>query len=286
MISPCACCATQGVLVVLGSILGIVYLFGMLLSMAFPKAKTVSYVYHYITIIVSALVALIAVLFGTIASNESVRRYTFYQFISFMEKYPNPVDELRCHNLKNLSGRVLEIGPGPGTNFRCWQNNTEVTEWVGVEPNDYFKEKIQHETEVFNIGFPTSTVWLKGENVDVEPESFDYVVGSHVLCSVDDVNQVLKQVSRALKPGGTYYFLEHVPAAEGTALLGWQDFFAPLFFVVANGCSFRRLWENLDSNAGLPGFDVTLEHVDAPFPLPLIVPHIVGYATKKLTSEE
>ena len=25
--------------------------------------------------------------------------------------------------------RVLEIGPGPGTNFKCMQNNTRITEW-------------------------------------------------------------------------------------------------------------------------------------------------------------
>lgn len=40
------------------------------------------------------------------------------------------------------------------------------------------------------------------------------VVATHVLCSVDDIDAVLAQVSRALKPGGTYHFMEHVATQE------------------------------------------------------------------------
>jgi SAM-dependent methyltransferase len=133
-----------------------------------------------------------------------------------------------------------------------------------------------------NISFPTRTVWLKGEHVDIDPGTFDFVVGTHVLCSVDDVGVVLKQVSRALKPGGAYIFMEHVAAPHGSSLAGWQQLFAPFFHVVGNGCKFKTLWNDLSPNTGLKGFDVELNMVDASefVPFSLIAPHVTGIATK------
>ncbi|KAJ1400007.1 S-adenosyl-L-methionine-dependent methyltransferase [Ochromonadaceae sp. CCMP2298] len=187
------------------------------------------------------------------------------------------MDELRCKNIRNLSGRVLEIGPGPGTNFRCWQDHTEITEWVGVEPNENFR--INETAASMNVTFPVRTVWLRGEDVDVLAESFDFVVGSHVLCSVGDVDQVLRQVRRALKPGGTYFFTEHVQAPHGL-LRRAQQILEPFFFVLANGCTFRPLWESLSEETGLRGFQVHLEFLDAPMPIPFFVPHVSGWAVK------
>ena len=49
-----------------------------------------------------------------------------------------------------------------------------------------------------------------------------------------------------LKPGGTYYFLEHVTATD-PVLHFWQTVFSPVFRIVGNGCEFRELWSNIDS---------------------------------------
>ena len=59
---------------------------------------------------------------------------------------------------------------------------------------------------------------LKGESIDLPDRSVSAVVGSLVLCSVDDPSQVLSEVRRILKPGGRYIFLEHVAAVPGTRL--------------------------------------------------------------------
>jgi SAM-dependent methyltransferase len=248
-----------------------------------PKQKTGVKVFKCVSFLFNIVVVLVAVFFGVLTTNSTARNFVFYKIIEKGAAYPNPLDELRCANIKHLSGRVLEIGPGPGTNFRCWQNNTAITEWVGVEPNPFFKEKLAAESLARNVTFPMSTVWLKGENVDVEPGSFDNVVGTHVLCSVDDVYAVMKQVRRALKPGGTYYFTEHVAAEEGTSLHGWQQMFAPVFQVVGNGCKFKTLWRDLTATAALTGFDVNLKRIDAAeyVPFPLIAPHVTGTAVKQ-----
>ena len=51
-------------------------------------------------------------------------------------------------------------------------------------------ESIELQKQKYNISFDTRLTWLKGEDIDVENESFDAVIGTHVLCSVSDVDQV------------------------------------------------------------------------------------------------
>jgi SAM-dependent methyltransferase len=280
VLTPCACCLSTVVMAIFAGIVVIILAIGQVLSRVLPKDSTSAKVFKFSSRIMSGLIVLIAIFFGVLTTNERLRSYTFFKLFERLSTYPNPMDEMRCSDIQHLSGRVLEFGPGPGTNFRCWQNNTKITEWVGVEPNEFFQEKIAAEVVKMNISFPTKTVWLRGENVDIEPASFDYVVGTHVLCSVDDVSLVLRQASRALKPGGVYHFMEHIAAKEGSTLYFWQQVFEPLLYVVANGCKFKTLWNDLSASAGLPGFDVTVEFMDSKIPIPLFVPHLKGLAVK------
>ena len=48
------------------------------------------------------------------------------------------LDVIRCEDLglSRITGEVIEFGPGPGTNFRCWSNASSIRRWVGVEPNE------------------------------------------------------------------------------------------------------------------------------------------------------
>ena len=48
--------------------------------------------------------------------------------------------------------------------------------------------------------------------------SFAAVIITLVLCSVQDQSAVLREVQRVLKPGGKFYFMEHVIAPEGSTL--------------------------------------------------------------------
>ncbi len=158
---------------------------------------------------------------------------------------------------------------------------------MGVEPNTNFINALPAEIARRNISFPTSTVWLRGEDLDVTPASFDYVVGAHVLCSVDSTPDVLKQVARALKPGGQYLFFEHVAAEkEQRRLYYLQLLIQPFIHAIGNGCQFKRLWQDLQDPMLLPGFKVQLQHVMVDFPSVMAVmrPHILGSATKPQAS--
>ncbi|GMI05850.1 hypothetical protein TrRE_jg12404 [Triparma retinervis] len=188
------------------------------------------------------------------------------------------MDISRCAIAGRAFGNVLELGPGPGTNFRCYEDS-KIERLIGIEPNSYFKAEMLAEAAKHNLTFPVEQRWLKGEELDVEPGSFDSVVGTHVLCSVEDVIAVLSNVNKALKPGGTYLFMEHVAADEGTWLRTAQVLVEPAFTIIANSCRFKNIEEILRRE--LHGWECDITPFDGPMPLPPFVPHIRGSCIKK-----
>ena len=65
------------------------------------------------------------------------------------------------------------------------------------------------------------------------------MVCTFTLCSVRDQAQVMKEMRRILRPGGTLLFLEHgrAPAAD---VARWQDRIEPIWKPIAGGCHLTR----------------------------------------------
>jgi protein-L-isoaspartate O-methyltransferase len=118
---------------------------------------------------------------------------------------PESIRKLRRENLVGLTGRVLEVGAGTGTNFEFYPST--VSEVVAIEPERRLAVIARQAAEraAVPITLTTDTV----EEFDaVEP--FDAVVCSLVLCSVGDPDDVLQQLFSTLRPGGELRYLEHV----------------------------------------------------------------------------
>jgi protein-L-isoaspartate O-methyltransferase len=122
---------------------------------------------------------------------------------------PESIRRLRRENLAGLSGRVLEVGAGTGTNFAFYP--ATVTEVVAIEP-----ERRLAVTARRAAGQATVPVTVSTDTVEKYQtgEPFDAVVCSLVLCSVEDPEGVLRQLFSTLRPGGELRYLEHV-ASEG-----------------------------------------------------------------------
>jgi ubiquinone/menaquinone biosynthesis C-methylase UbiE len=276
----CPCCYSSFFWVAIVSLIFVIQLTNVILKniFAFLKLQDVyKWISRFFLLITSLLVAGIAVL----ASSSSLQSLAFAKLSDTLLLKDQPLDLHRCELLKEVHGRVLEIGPGPGVNFRCWGNSNQITEWVGVEPNTNFKDQLAAEKTKRNVTFPTRTVWLKGEDYNVEPDTFDYVVGTHILCSIDDIPGVIQQIRRALKPNGSYLFLEHVKAAPDTTNYYLQQIFEPLMTLIGNGCRFKETWNDLSEHTLLKGYHVELNHQMLPVGIPFLSPHIVGKAMKR-----
>ncbi|MBB2993139.1 SAM-dependent methyltransferase [Mycolicibacterium iranicum] len=130
---------------------------------------------------------------------------------------PESLTRLRRENLAGLTGRVLEVGAGTGTNFEFYPDT--VTEVVAVEPERRLAALARQAGARAAVPVTVSTDTVE-QFADAEP--FDAVVCSLVLCSVDDPEVVVAQLRSRLKPGGQLRYLEHVAGSGARA--GLQRF--------------------------------------------------------------
>ncbi|XP_044278113.1 methyltransferase-like protein 7A [Varanus komodoensis] len=176
------------------------------------------------------------------------------------------------------SGRltVLEIGTGSGANFQFYPPGCRV---ICTEPNPkfekYLRQSVAENPHLQMEGF----VAAPGEDLRPVPDgSVDVVVCTLVLCSVPSVQAVLEEVLRVLRPGGAFYFMEHVAADRSSWNYFWQQICYPTWKLLGDGCSLtRETWKDLE-NAKFS--DLNLRHIMAPLMLSFVHPHILGYAVK------
>lgn len=172
--------------------------------------------------------------------------------------------------LSDLSGTVLELGPGTGGNLRYLPTGLR---WIGVEPNIHMHPVLL--SRAADLDLDARVVLGAGESLDVPSASVDAVVCTLVLCSVRDQAAVLAEVRRVLRPGGRFVFLEHVAAPRGSWLRWLQSFVAPVWSICGHGCRpDRETWRALEA-AGFRRLDCRRFEMDG---LPLVAPHIAGVA--------
>jgi SAM-dependent methyltransferase len=124
---------------------------------------------------------------------------------------PESIRRLRRENLAGLTGRVLEVGAGTGTNFEFYP--ASVTEVVAIEPEQRLAVLAREAADKAAIPVTVSVDTVERYAPSATGEPFDAVVCSLVLCSVDDPADVLRQLFSALRPGGELRYLEHVASA-------------------------------------------------------------------------
>jgi len=199
----------------------------------------------------------------------------FARMWTVMSAHETPLlRRLRGENLAGLSGRVLEVGAGTGTNFAYYPET--VDEVVALEPETRLAPTAREAAA--GVSVPVTVIESTIETMPAA-EPFDAVVCSLVLCSVDDPDAVLRQLNSVLKPGGELRYFEHVASA------GWRGGLQRLadFTVwprIAGNCHTHRHTERSISNAG---FTVETARHQSTFPawVPLPVSEIaLGRAIK------
>ncbi|XP_077184779.1 thiol S-methyltransferase TMT1A [Paroedura picta] len=171
---------------------------------------------------------------------------------------------------------VLELGTGTGTNFQFFPPNCRIT---CTDPNPHFKERLAKSMAKNKHLEYGNFITTPGEDLSQIPDaSVDVVVCTLVLCSVKNVEAVLREICRVLKPGGAFYFLEHVAAERSSWSFFWQQVYRPTWALVFDGCSLTRaIWADIEKASFS---EIKLKHIHAPFPWTPIQAHIVGYAVK------
>ena len=69
--------------------------------------------------------------------------------------------------------------------------------------------------------------------------AFDAVVTILVLCMVADLQRVVEEARRVVRPGGSFLFYEHV-VSESPRLRRWQARLNPVWRFLTTGCNLDR----------------------------------------------
>lgn len=178
--------------------------------------------------------------------------------------------EHRSQLLRDLSGEVLEVGAGTGRNLDIYPE--AVTALTLTEPSAPMLDKLRQ--RVAEVRPETTVIAAPAERLPFEDASFDAVVTTLVLCSVDDLDAAAAELRRVARPNGRLVVIEHV-AAQGRAST-IQRVWQPAQKVLGRNCHVTR-----DTRSALEtaGFD-TGQVIDMTMPgaPAALFPAIVGIA--------
>ena len=152
----------------------------------------------------------------------------------------------RAKVVPRASGDILELGCGGGTNLQFY-DWSRVNSLSGVDPSPELLGRAQD--ALLRSGRSANFANGIAEALPFENSSFDSVVTTFTLCSVQDPTAALSEVRRVLRPGGRLIFLEHGKAPEPAAA-NWQNRIEPVWKHIAGGCHLTRPVTGAISDAG------------------------------------
>ena len=144
------------------------------------------------------------------------------------------------------TGEVLELGCGGGINMEFY-DRSQVTRLAGIDPSPKLLDMTRAVAAA--RGIEADIRGGVGEAMPFADASFDTVVTTFTLCSVDDAAAVLGEIRRVLRPGGTALFLEH-GAAPDADVAKWQRRIEPVWIRIGGNCHLTRPISDAYARAG------------------------------------
>jgi ubiquinone/menaquinone biosynthesis C-methylase UbiE len=170
-------------------------------------------------------------------------------------------------------GRVVEIGAGTGLNLAHYPD--DVRELVLVEPEPAMRKRLTRRLR--RVGRHAVLIDAAAEELPFADASFDTVVCTLVLCTVEAPDRALAEIGRVLRPGGRMLFMEHV-RAESPTLAYLQDRLREPWRRFACGCRCDRATGELMRACG---FQVHAREASWRAMPPIVRPLMYGRATHR-----
>jgi ubiquinone/menaquinone biosynthesis C-methylase UbiE len=184
--------------------------------------------------------------------------------------------EIRRELLGGAKGCVLEVGAGTGANFPYYCNSSQRHLVVAVEPDAYMLKRARR--RLAKLGLHVGLQQARAEQLPFADGSFDTVICSLALCTVQDPDQSLAEIRRVLKPDGQFRFYEHSRSANRFEAFT-QDVMRPVWKWLGAGCHPNR---DIALAVQRAGFEIVELRRSNPFlPIPFLAPtrpHVLGAA--------
>src|SRR5215217_992365 len=159
---------------------------------------------------------------------------------------------LRVALLTPVQGEVLELGVGTGLNLPHYP--PRVSRLEAVDPANLLPMLVTARS--ISRSFPIRIHHVTAETLPFDDRSFDFVVSTWTLCTIQDPPTALREVRRVLKPQGRFLFLEH-GRSDDPHIAAWQDRLNPVQNILGCGCHLNRRIDQLITEANL-----AIRHLD------------------------
>lgn len=146
-----------------------------------------------------------------------------------------------------LTGRILEVGSGTGTNFQFYSKHAEI---MALEPNTYMRNQaLKKADDTLTVKHLNYGICDEDLESHIEKESLDAIVSTLVLCSVKKPGIAIERFKQWLKPEGKLIILEHIHASNPINKQ-FQNLLNPIWRTVSDGCNLNRNTDEMLMAAG------------------------------------
>jgi SAM-dependent methyltransferase len=172
--------------------------------------------------------------------------------------------DVRANVVPHASGDVLELGCGGGLNLSLVEP-TKIKSYAGLDPSPRLLDASRAAANAKGL---TADIRAGiGEAMPYADASFDTVLTTFTLCSVEDQAQTLREIRRVLRPGGKALFAEH-GAAPDAGPARWQRRIEPIWKRIGGNCHLTRVVTGAYEKAGFSltrGGKLYMEKAPKPF---------------------
>ena len=149
---------------------------------------------------------------------------------------------LRARLMPKAKGNVLELGAGTGVNLPHYDAQ-QCRALTTVDKVAGRFSKMPPE------GLPLTALEADAENLPFLEDTFDTVVETLLLCSVENVPGVLSEIYKVLKPGGRFIHIDH-GLPEGKRMQKLFRRLAPLWHGMTGSCRIDKVYGPMIEAAG------------------------------------
>lgn len=142
---------------------------------------------------------------------------------------------LRRRAMEGMSGTVVEVGFGSGTNVAHYPAGVDRV--LAVDPSGTGRKLAAK--RLARSPVPVEFIGLDGQSLPLEDASVDNALSTWTLCTIPDEPRALAEIARVLRPGGRLYFLEH-GLSDDAAVAARQHRWNGMQRRIAGGCNLDR----------------------------------------------
>lgn len=166
----------------------------------------------------------------------------------FYDIIENPMEMMalkkwRIELMKELKGKVLEVGVGTGKNIEHYPPNIDIT---AIDFSEKMLKKAYEKAVKFDK--KVKLINMDAQNMNFPDNTFDVIFTTCVFCSVPDPILGLKELRRVCKPNGKIIMVEHV-RSEKKVLGVIMDILNPIVVNTYGANINRKTLDNVN-NAG------------------------------------